>query len=576
MIITKVHIENFGTLHNFDLALNDNINQICQANGWGKSTFSIFLKAMFYGMSAKSRGNAFSYERSKYMPWQGGNYGGYVEFLYQNQPYRLTRYFGKTPEGDRQELLNLTTMKLSPNPTSEIGQVMFGVGRDTFEITAYFPQLDFMPTENGEIRAGLTGANKFQDDQSNFEKAIKIIDGKITQTKKELKKKEEIEKIKIALSENIAYQSIQKTNYSKLLSEVEKQNEEIDSQEQLLDKYDSENKLLKNEINEKRAIENKIQEKTQALSRVLIDKSEEVVKFKTQPNGKRRVLIASIVTAMLVAGFGALCLINLICGLIGLGLSGICGMVFILYFVRKKPQKQTSIHDYDVEIKCLSEEINCLKDQLAGFSSNEGLIDNTTIIAKINALKVDSATKNANILNLERDIARLENEEEEMNFSLSKIEENNSLINKKLDILTKTKEYMLLAEENVSQRFISPFNSQFKSLLEEFGLADRNFVVDGELSIKENTIYGQKELEYSSQGLKDILSFCQRINLATQIFGKERPFIVLDDTFVNLDDKNLELAKNIVRSLSKEYQIIYICCNSRCKIEKVGGDKISD
>lgn len=567
MIITKIHIENFGALHNLDLDFNENLNQICEANGWGKSTFGVFLKAMFYGMSAKSRGNAFSYERSKYMPWQGGNYGGYVEFLFQNQPYRLTRFFGKTPEGDSQELLNLITMKISPNPTSELGEVMFGVGRDTFEITAYFPQLDFLPTENGEIRAGLTGANKFQDDQANFERAIKIIDSKISQTKKELKKKEEVERIKISLSENVAYQSLQKTNLSKLSGEVERQNEEIRRQEQILDSLVQKNKIVQEKIDFKREIEGKIQFKTQSLSRALLDKSEEEEKIKEQPTGKKGIILSSILTALLLVGFGVLCLFNLVYGLIGIGVSGISGLVLITYFVKKKPKKQTLSRDYEGEIKELSQNIESLKEQLSHFSNNEELVtDNTSLIAQINALKVDNATKKANMANLERDITRLENEEEELNFSLSKIEENNILTNKKLDLLVKAKEYMLVAEENVSQRFIVPLNAKFKSLLEKFNLTNKDFVVNSGLEVKENTIYGQKELEYSSQGLRDILSFCQRINLATRIFNKEKPFIVLDDTFVNLDDENLELAKNIVKDLSKDYQIVYICCNSRCKI----------
>lgn len=565
MIITKLHIENFGTLHNLDVDFNDNLNQICEDNGWGKSTFGVFLKAMFYGMSAKSRGNAFSYERSKFMPWQGGNYGGYVEFLFQNVPYRLTRFFGKTPEGDSQELLNLATMKVSQNPKSELGEVMFGVGRDTFEITAYFPQLDFMPTENGEIRAGLTGANKFQDDQANFEKAIKIIDSKISQTKKEIKKGEDVEKIKIALSENIAYQSIQKANLSKLSCEVESLDEEIKKQEQILNASLSENKLLQDKINFKREIQDKIQIQTQSLSRALLDKSEE--EAKNQPTGKKGVVISSILTAVLLVGFGVLCLFNLICGLIGIGVGGVLGLILITYFVKKKPKKQALSRDYDGEIKYLTQNIEHLKEELSHFTvENEMLKDNTTLIAQINALKVDNATKRANITNLEREISRLENEEEELNFSLSKIEENNLLANRKLNILTKAKEFMSIAEENVSQRFILPLNAEFKNLLQKFELTGKDFVVDGNLDVKENTLYGQKELEYSSQGLRDILSFCQRINLASRIFIKEKPFIVLDDTFVNLDDKNLELAKNIVKDLSKSYQIVYICCNSRCKI----------
>ena len=129
------------------------------------------------------------------------------------------------------------------------------------------------------------------------------------------------------------------------------------------------------------------------------------------------------------------------------------------------------------------------------------------------------------------------------------------------------KETMLRAEENVSKRFIVPLNDEFKALLNEFALCGKEFVVDSSLGVKENTLYGQKELEYSSQGIQDILSFCQRVNLITKVFKKEKPFIVLDDTFVNLDDDKLEIAKKLVLSLSKEYQIFYICCNTRCKIK---------
>ena len=62
MKIIKLHIENFGKLHNFDLTLKDGLNQIKNNNGWGKTTLSIFIKSMFYGLPAKSRGDEIKYE----------------------------------------------------------------------------------------------------------------------------------------------------------------------------------------------------------------------------------------------------------------------------------------------------------------------------------------------------------------------------------------------------------------------------------------------------------------------------------------------------------------------------------
>ena len=567
MIITKIHIDSFGALHQLDFDLNDNLNELCHPNGWGKSTFGAFLKAMFFGMSAKARGNAFNYERSRYLPWQGGNYGGYVEFLYQNQPYRLTRYFGKTPEGDSQELLNLTTLKVAPNPTSEIGEVVFGVGRDTFEITAFFPQLNFLPSENGEIRAGLTGANKFQDDQANLEKAVKIIDAKISQTKKELYKKDEIESKKIALGQNIAYQNVQKNNYQKLLKETEEQGLEIKEKDRVLSLINTKNELLQEQINSKRVLENKLQSKTELLSKTLLDKNAEEEQMRTLPTGKKPIVLSVILSLLALAGFGALCLINLIVGLVGASVVALLGTIITIHYVKKRPKKTSLSRDYAGEINFINKEIEALKSQIESYETTDKEIeDNSEINAQINALTVDQATKKANITNIEKDLSRLENEEEELNYNIAKMEEENSQTLKKIELLSIAKETLLHAEENVSKRFIVPLNEEFKALLNEFTLGGKDYVVDSSLGVKENTVYGQKELEYSSQGLQDILSFCQRINLITKVYKKEKPFVILDDTFVNLDDEKLEIAKKLVQNLSKDYQIFYICCNSRCKI----------
>ena len=57
-----------------------------------------------------------------------------------------------------------------------------------------------------------------------------------------------------------------------------------------------------------------------------------------------------------------------------------------------------------------------------------------------------------------------------------------------------------------------------------------------------------------------------RMYLIKEVFKQEKPFVILDDIFVNLDDENLEKIKPILIEFSKEFQIIYICCNSRCSM----------
>ena len=53
MKLLKCHIENFGKLSNFDYRFKDGINTIQEENGFGKTTFANFIKAMFYGLEYK-------------------------------------------------------------------------------------------------------------------------------------------------------------------------------------------------------------------------------------------------------------------------------------------------------------------------------------------------------------------------------------------------------------------------------------------------------------------------------------------------------------------------------------------
>ena len=52
MKLLKAHIENFGKLSNVDFEF-DNLFVLQKENGFGKTTLSIFLKAMFYSMQKK-------------------------------------------------------------------------------------------------------------------------------------------------------------------------------------------------------------------------------------------------------------------------------------------------------------------------------------------------------------------------------------------------------------------------------------------------------------------------------------------------------------------------------------------
>ena len=193
MRLTKLHIENFGKIIQLDLDFTASLNEIMHDNGWGKSTLTVFIKSMFYGIPAKTRGDEVRSVRTKYMPWQGGVYGGFIEYELNGTIYRVTRTFGKSPEYDTFELLDYSNNSVTKDEIKSLGEQLFGIGEDSFTMTAFFPQLNFKSASNSELTANLTGVNKYQDDLANIDKAIKKLKEKRLDIKRQLPKKVEIE-----------------------------------------------------------------------------------------------------------------------------------------------------------------------------------------------------------------------------------------------------------------------------------------------------------------------------------------------------------------------------------------------
>ena len=74
-------------------------------------------------------------------------------------------------------------------------------------------------------------------------------------------------------------------------------------------------------------------------------------------------------------------------------------------------------------------------------------------------------------------------------------------------------------------------------------------------------------MEYLSQGYRDLVVICQRFSLLDKVYKKEKPCVILDDSFVNLDDQNFAMAVPILEELAKSYQVAYFSCSDSRKIK---------
>ncbi len=176
MKLLHLEIENFGKLSGFVMDFEDGLNILHEKNGWGKSTLAVFIKAMLYGLHASTRRGLDQNERKKYTPWQGGAYGGSLEFECQKGAFRVERFFAAKEADDEFRLFDLSTNKPSTAFSKELGVELFGIDADGFERSTYLSQRAIESFENGSVTTKLTGLLEDVNDMDSFDGAMARLD----------------------------------------------------------------------------------------------------------------------------------------------------------------------------------------------------------------------------------------------------------------------------------------------------------------------------------------------------------------------------------------------------------------
>ena len=138
MLLKRCHILGFGKLQDFTYDFSEGFNLICTENGWGKSTFAAFLRAMFYGLPQTTKKNLDEAERKKYKPWNGGVMGGSLVFEVNGKEYRAERTFGKKEAEDTFRLIDLSTNLDSADYSAELGKELFGLDKEAYLVKHHF------------------------------------------------------------------------------------------------------------------------------------------------------------------------------------------------------------------------------------------------------------------------------------------------------------------------------------------------------------------------------------------------------------------------------------------------------
>ena len=177
MRLIECYIENFGKLCKQNFTFNKGFNCICQNNGEGKTTLSVFIKVMLFGMSDTKKTSLYENERRRYLPWNGGVCGGYLVFEAGGKSYRVERTFAPKPADDSFTLYDVSRGGVSRDFTENLGEELFGIDADGFERTVFLSERNLsVKSDNKSISAKLSDLVGTDGDIGVMDDAMKVLD----------------------------------------------------------------------------------------------------------------------------------------------------------------------------------------------------------------------------------------------------------------------------------------------------------------------------------------------------------------------------------------------------------------
>ncbi len=353
MKLLNCYISSFGKIKDLSIDFSGELNTFKEENGWGKSTVTVFIKAMFYGLDDTKRAIAEN-ERTKFKPWDfNGSFGGRLDFEWGGKDFRIERYFGAKSSEDSVKLFDLATGK-EYSKTEDLGKRIFEIDEEGFFSTTYFSQKDFSAKSNSSITAKFNALAQ-PEDENAFEIARKKLEDKaksykyrgdkgiISDLKREkidvdtkLRQAGMAEQTALLLKTEIKQKEAEAVA---LKSEIEKLNDSVANAGKA-ETITIKKQLYENAVNDKQSLEKKlaecdqvlngnrpIEQELNALSNCLYEYSDTLRREQAIEEGVRTLTEAEKVTPPSTKNNSKLTLVALVLALLLVGLG--IGLIFL-------------------------------------------------------------------------------------------------------------------------------------------------------------------------------------------------------------------------------------------------------
>ena len=531
MEIKNIKINNYGTLKQKEINLENNINIIYGKNESGKSTLLNYLKNIFYGISKNKNGKEIS-DYEKYLPWVGEEFSGKIKYQLNNgNTFEIFRDFNKkNPIIFNQDLKDVSSdFKIDKKDGNQYFYEQTGIDEKTYISTIMSLQQEVVLNNQNQniLIQKLSNIMGTGEDKVSFQKAmerlnkklveevgtsrtqdrpINIVQNRMEKVASDLKTKKEVQTNKEMLQEK-------KDNLMEKLKCEEEKNNNLNKLNLLFNKFSIEleknnlkNKRIKNEENiEKEKIDKELKEKITILNSEINLLEEDTKKLEKEIKQEKEDIIFKF---------------NL--------------------------DKQDISKELEININI--EEKDKIEKELE--YSNKKIVEYKL---ELNGLKYEENEVNDK---LEDSISK-EEEYENLQEQLDELEEKNKYILATKELLEKAYEKM---KNNVTPKFTQNLsniasnisNGKYKKVIfdEEKGL-----VVELETGeyISANRL---------SIGTIDELYLSLRLSMIDEISSEKMP-IILDEAFAYFDDERLKNCLIFLAEQSEKHQIIILTCSNR-------------
>ena len=147
----------FGCLDRAELTLADGLNILELPNEGGKSTWSAFLLAMFYGIDTSERAaKGVLPAKTKYKPWSGAAMEGRMELEWNGRAITVERTTkGRVPMGEFRAYETASGLPVRELTGDRCGQTLLGVEKAVFERSAFLRQSGLAVTPDSALERRL-------------------------------------------------------------------------------------------------------------------------------------------------------------------------------------------------------------------------------------------------------------------------------------------------------------------------------------------------------------------------------------------------------------------------------------